>query len=102
MEISYDGLTEAGFTPENWPSELPEPSSDNISREEIGDSEVIYRFDATVDGTDYAMEVELDTSTVPDPNEGVSFMLNQFAFLWRTSQDELVLEEGGSPRRIDF
>ncbi len=100
MDISYDGLSEAGFTPENWPSELPEPSSDNISREEIGDDQAIYRYDAAVDGTAYAMEVELDTSTVPDPNEGVSFMLNQFAFLWKNNPGDLTVE--GGVKRIDF
>jgi hypothetical protein len=102
MAVTLDDLEEAGFAVDNWPEDLPQPGEDNVSREEIGDSEYRFRFEIEDSGQAYGMEVDLDTSTVPDPAEGVVFMLNQFAFLWRTDKGELEKNDGGSVRRIDF
>ena len=102
MAVTLEQLEEAGFAIDNWPDDLPEPGEDNVSRHEIGESELRFRYQMTEDGQTYGMEVDLDTSTVPDPAEGVVFMLNQFAFLWRTDKGELEQSDDGSVRRIDF
>lgn len=102
MAITLDDLEEAGFPTDNWPDELPMPGEDNIKSKALDGSEERYRFQIAVDGTNYGMEVDLDTSTVPDPAEGVSFMLNQFAFLWRSDKGELVIDGDDEIRRINF
>ena len=102
MSLSIEELEEAGFAQENWPDDLPMPGEANIEREDLDGTRERYRFSIEDDGTTYGMEVDLDTSTVPDPAEGVVYMLNQFSFLWRTNQDEIVAEPDGSVRRIDF
>lgn len=102
MALTLDDLKEAGFTEDTWPEALPTPGEDNISKEEREGSKERYRFQVTVDGTDYGMEVDLDTATLGDSEEGVTFMLNQFAFLWRSDKGEIEVDADGSVRRINF
>jgi hypothetical protein len=100
--MTIDDLVEAGFPRENWPDDLPEPGESNITGREMEGTQHLYRYEADMDGTKYAMEVVLDTATVPDPAEGVGFMLNQFAYLWRTDKAQIAAEDDGSCRRINF
>jgi hypothetical protein len=100
--MTIDDLVNAGFPKENWPEDLPEPGTDNISQRALEGTHELYRFECTIDGTTYASEVTLDTATVPDPAEGVGFMLNQFAYLWRTNKGQLAAQPDGSCRRINF
>ena len=100
--MNIDELVDAGFPRENWPEDLPEPSDANITMSEGEGSQRLYRYDATIDGQTYAMEVVLDTATVPNAAEGVSFMLNQFAYLWRMNKPQIVTGEDGVCRRINF
>ena len=102
MSMTIDDLTNAGFAEENWPDDLPDPGEANIEQIELDGSEERYRYAIEEGGESYGMEVDLDTSTVPDPAEGVVFMLNQFAFLWRTNKSEIEANDDGSFRRIDF
>jgi hypothetical protein len=102
MEVSIEDLVEAGFPKDAWPEDLPEPGVDNISGQSIEGTEEMYRYEIDKDGSTYAMEVVLDTKTVPDPAEGVVFMLNQFAYLWRTDKDQIDVGGDGSCRRINF
>lgn len=102
MSVTLDDLTEAGFAEGNWPDDLPEPGESNIEQFDLDGSEERYRYSITDGGQEYGMEVDLDTSTVPDPAEGVVYMLNQFAFLWRTDKSEIEAEGDGSFRRVDF
>jgi len=100
--MTIDDLVNAGFPKENWPEDLPEPGESNISSQGLEGTQELYRFQTNMGGTDYAMEVVLDTATVPDPAEGVGFMLNQFAYLWRTDKGQIAVEGDGSCRRINF
>lgn len=102
MAISMDELTEAGFAEGNWPDDLPDPGEANIDQIDLEGSDERYRYSVEDGGTRYGMEVDLDTSTVPDPAEGVVYMLNQVAFLWRTNKEEIEANDDGSFRRIDF
>lgn len=102
MSLTMEELEEAGFAEENWPEQLPMPGTSNIEREDLDGPRERYRYLIEVDGEEYGMEVDLDTSTVPDPAEGVVYMLNQFSFLWRTNKDEIEANSDGSLRRIDF
>ncbi|MFW5968512.1 MAG: hypothetical protein ACOCV2_13390 [Persicimonas sp.] len=101
-EITIEDLVEAGFPRDAWPDDLPEPGTANISGQDLQGSEEMYRFEIEDGGTTYAMEVVLDRDTVPDPAEGVTFMLNQFAYLWRTDKPEIEAAPDGSCRRINF
>lgn len=102
MSMTLDDLDNAGFAEENWPEDLPDPGESNIEKSDLDGTKERYTYSITEDGTTYGMEVDLDTSTVPDPAEGVVFMLNQFAFLWRTNKSEIEANPDGSLRRIDF
>lgn len=102
MVLSMEELDEAGFAEETWPDDLPDPGPSNLDQEELEGTEERYSYVIEKDGQTYGMEVDLDTATVPDPAEGVVFMLNQFAFLWRTNQEEIEANPDGSMRRIDF
>ncbi|MGM0556429.1 MAG: hypothetical protein ACQEVA_08645 [Myxococcota bacterium] len=102
MEVSIEDLVEAGFPRDAWPEDIPEPDTDNITGSSIEGSEELYRYEIEKDGTSYAMEVVLDTATVPNPAEGVVFMLNQFAYLWRTDKGQIEVGDDGSCRRINF
>jgi hypothetical protein len=100
--MTIDELLDAGFPRENWPEDLPEPGEGNISSTAGEGAHRLYRYEATVDGQVYAMEVVLDTATVPNAAEGVSFMLNQFAYLWRMNKPQIVSGADGTCRRINF
>lgn len=100
--MTIDELVDAGFPRENWPEELPEPGDGNITMSELEGTQRLYRYEVEIQGESYAMEVVLDTATVPDPAEGVGFMLNQFAYLWRMKKHEIVAGGDGSVRRIHF
>lgn len=100
--MTIDELVNAGFPKENWPEDLPEPGGPNITQSTLEGTKELYRFECTIDGTTYASEVVLDTTTVPNPAEGVGFMLNQFAYLWRTNKGAIEAQPDGSCRRIDF
>lgn len=100
--MTIDDLVDAGFPRENWPEDLPEPGEGNITESDFSGSQKLYRYEATIDGQAYAMEVVLDTATVPNPAEGVGFMLNQFAYLWRMQRPQIVVAGDGSCRRINF
>lgn len=100
--MTLDELVSAGFPAENFPEDLPEPGESNISSRPLEGNQELYRYDAEIDGNKYAMEVVLDTATVPDPAEGVGFMLNQFAYLWRNDKSGITVGDDGSCRRINF
>lgn len=100
--MTLDQLVNAGFPVENWPEDLPTPGEQSLRSATIAPKQELYRYDANVNGSAYAMEVVLDTSTVPDPAEGVCFMLNQFAYLWRTNKAGVAVQPDGTCRRINF
>ncbi len=102
MSLTLEQLEEAGFPTETFPDGLPTPGESNIYDKKIDDDNALFRYQVNVDGATYGMEVLIDTSTVPDPAEGVSFMLNQFAFLWRQDPSQVKVKSDGSCRRIDF
>lgn len=102
MSISLEELETAGFPAENFPDDLPTPGESNIYSKDLEDKKALYRYQVNVDGTTYGMEVMVDRSTVPDPAEGVGFMLNQFAFLWRQDRSQVQVKADGSCRRINF
>lgn len=101
-KVEIDDLVSAGFPRDAWPEDLPEPGEDNIEGIDLEGSKEVYRYEAEKDGVTYAMEVVLDRSTIPDPAEGVTFMLNQFAYLWRTNKDQIRTADDGACRRINF
>ncbi len=100
--MTIDELVDAGFPRENWPEDLPEPNDDNISMTQGDGTQRLYRYEASLDGQMYAMEVVIDTATVPNAAEGVSFMLNQFAYLWRMNKPQIVVGDNATCRRINF
>ena len=100
--MTLDDLVKAGFPAENWPEDLPKPDTDTISEFDGEGTMAMYRYSATVGGQLYAMEVVLDTKLVEKPAEGVGFMLNQFAYLWRTGKEGVAAKPDGSCRRINF
>lgn len=102
MSITLEALENAGFPTENFPDDLPTPGEANIYSKELEDDRGLYRYQVNVGGTTYGMEVVIDHSTVPDPAEGVGFMLNQFAYLWRQDPSQLKVNADKSCRRIDF
>ncbi len=102
MSLSLEDLENAGFPPETFPEDLPTPGEGNIFSKELDGKRALYRYQVNVDGATYAMEVLLDLSTAPDPAEGVGFMLNQFAFLWRQDRTQVVVQPNGACRRINF
>lgn len=100
--MTIDELVDAGFPRENWPEDLPEPGAGTIRMVQGDGTQQLYRYEANIDGQMYAMEVVLDTATVPNAAEGVGFMLNQFAYLWRMNKPQVVAGADGSCRRINF
>lgn len=102
MTITLEQLENVAFPKENWPPELPMPGVDTIAASEFEAGKTLYRYSAQAEGQTVAMEVVIDTGTVDDPAEGVSFMLNQFAYLWRMDREKIVLGADGSCRRIAF
>ena len=102
MSITIDALVKAGFPRENFPEDLPEPGPETIRHATIEGDKALYRYDAQIDGANYAMEIVIQTKTVPDPAEGVGFMLNQLAYLWRMDRPKLAVAPDGACRRIHF
>lgn len=102
MSMTIEDLENAGFPIETFPDELPVPGEANIFSKDLEDNKALYRYQVNVDGTTYGMEVLLDLNTVPDPAEGVGFMLNQFAFLWRQDPTQVKVKSNGACRRINF
>lgn len=100
--ISIEDLVGAGFDRDNWPEDLDEPGTSNIRGRALEDKKELYRYQIKGDEQAYAMEVVLDRSTVMDAAEGVTFMLNQFAYLWRTDKSKVVCADDGACRRIHF
>ena len=95
-------LVDAGFAQENFPPELPEPSPETVSMQPLEGTHELYRYDATMDGVPYAMEIVVDRATIENPAEGVNFMLNQFAYLWRMDRAKIAVAADGTCRRINF
>ena len=102
MSMTLEDLTNAGFPPETFPEDLPVPGETNIFSKDLEGKKALYRYQVNVDGVTYAMEVLLDLAHSPDPAEGVGFMLNQFAFLWRQDRAQVAVQPNGACRRINF
>lgn len=102
MAMTIEDLENAGFPPDSFPEDLPVPGEGNIFSKEFEGKKALYRYQVNVDGVTYGMEVLLDLSTSPDPAEGVGFMLNQFAFLWRQDRAQVSVQSNGACRRINF
>lgn len=102
MSMPVEDLENAGFPTETFPDDLPVPGESNIFSKELEGNKALYRYQVNFEGATYGMEVLLDTATVPDPAEGVSFMLNQFAFLWRQDRSQVKVKSNGACRRINF
>lgn len=102
MSLSLQELEDAGFPPEHFPEDLPVPGESNIFSKELEGKKALYRYQVNVAGVTYAMEVLLDLATAPNPAEGVGFMLNQFAFLWRQDRSQVAVQPNGACRRINF
>jgi hypothetical protein len=101
-EISMENLVGAGFDRDSWPEDLAEPGVANIRGRSLEGQQELYRYQVAVADDAYAMEVVLDRATAPDPAEGVTFMLNQFAYLWRTDKPKIQCAPDGACRRIHF
>lgn len=102
MSMTLEDLENAGFPPEHFPEDLPMPGESNIFSKNLEGKRALYRYQVNVEGVTYAMEVLLDLATSPDPAEGVEFMLNQFAFLWRQDRSQVAVQPNGACRRINF
>ena len=102
MSLTLEALENAGFPAETFPEDLPIPGESNIYSKELEGKKSLHRYQVDVDGTTYGMEVVVDGTTVPDPAEGVGFMLNQFAFLWRQDRSQVEVKPDGACRRINF
>jgi len=101
-EITIESLVDAGFPQENFPEDLPEPGTSNITMQSQEGQKETYRYQVEVGGHTFAMEVCIDRATIDDPSEGVGFMLNQFAYLWRMDKPKILMAADGTCRRIDF
>ncbi len=102
MPVTIDALVGAGFPKENFPEDLPEPGEANITMSPMDGSHELYRYEVNMGGKPFAMEIVVDRGTIDDPAEGVGFMLNQFAYLWRMDRVKLEVAAGGACRRINF
>lgn len=102
MSVSLEQLENAGFVQENWPEDLPMPGSDNIYSKELDKNRALYRYQVAAGDQKFAMEVLLDLASAPDPAEGVCFMLNQLAYLWRQDRSQILVQPNGACRRINF
>lgn len=102
MSVSIEELEKAGFPRENWPEDIPLPGTENIFAKELEGKKALYRYQIEQENQTYAMEVLLDLATLPNPAEGVGFMLNQFAYLWRTDPTQIMMQPNGACRRINF
>ena len=102
MSITLAALVSAGFPEENFPEDLPKPGPENISKHAAEGGKELYRYEVEHGGQRFAMEIVVDRATIDDPAEGVGFMLNQFAYLWRMDKPKIVVAGDGSCRRIFF
>lgn len=102
MPLTMEQLVDAGFAQENFPPELPEPGPDTVSMQPLQGTHELYRYDATMEGVPYAMEIVVDRATIENAAEGVNFMLNQFAYLWRMDRAKIAVAADGTCRRINF
>ena len=100
--MTLDDLKSAMFAEENWPPEIAVPGESNLSKKALDGTEVMWRYDGESGGTAYAMEVVIDTATCPEEEQGVVHMLNQFAYLFRMTPDQIKVGADGSCRRITF
>lgn len=100
--MTLEDLKNAMFAEENWPPEIAMPGESNLTKHDLEGSDVLYRYQAESDGTPYAMEVVIDTATCPEHEQGVVHMLNQFAYLFRMSRDQITIAADGGCRRITF
>ena len=100
--MTLDDLKHAMFAEENWPEGIALPGESNLTKSDLGGTEVMYRYEAGAGGTQYAMEVVIDTATCPEHEQGVVHMLNQFAYLFRMTPDQIVVNADGGCRRITF
>jgi hypothetical protein len=101
-EITLEEMVTAGFPKDAWPEDLPMPGPSNLRGKDLEEKKEVYRYQTEEDGHAFAMEVVLDRDTIPDPAEGVTFMLNQFAYLWRTDKSQIQCAADGACRRINF
>jgi hypothetical protein len=102
MSLTIEQLEDAGFARENWPEDIALPGEENIFSKQLEGKQALYRYQIVDAGQTYAMEVLLDLATSPNPAEGVCFMLNQFAYLWRMDKPQILVQDNGSCRRINF
>ena len=102
MPVTIDALVSAGFPRENFPEDLPVPCEENITMTPMDGSHELYRYQAVMGGKPFAMEIVVDRGTLDNPAEGVGFMLNQFAYLWRMDRIKLECTAEGACRRINF
>lgn len=102
MSMTLEQLVDAGFPEENFPEDLPKPGAENIFSRAMDNAHELWRYHINHAAGVFAMEIVIDRSTIDDPAEGVGFMLNQFAYLWRTNKDQLRVDEQGRCRRINF
>lgn len=100
--MTFEDLVNAGFIEENWPTEIPMPSEENILVEEVDSNVNSYTYKAEHDGKHYAASVDVNHSLIEDPAEGVVFMLNQFAYLFRSKPDRVLYTEGNDPYKTNF
>ena len=102
MPLTLNQLSDAGFAQEDFPSDLPAPGPETLSSQALEGSHELFRYDAVIQGTPYAMEIVVDRATIENPAEGVNFMLNQFAYLWRMDRAKIAVAADGTCRRIHF
>ena len=102
MPLTLQQLVDAGFAAENFPTDLPSPGPETLTMESLDGKKELYRYDAAVEGQHYAMEIVVDRETLENPGEGVNFMLNQFAYLWRMDRPKVQIQDGQQIRRIEF
>lgn len=102
MTMTIEDLVNAGFPEENFPEDLPKPGPENISKQALEANKELYRYEVEQAGQRFAMEIVVDRATIDDPAEGVGFMLNQLAYLWRMDKPKLVVAADGTCRRIFF
>ena len=102
MPITMEQLKKVAFDPENFPHDIPTPGPETIKLREAQGNKELYRYQIDQDGQAYAAEILVDRDTVENPAEGVSFMLNQFAYLWRMSRDKVKVASDGSCYQVPF
>ena len=98
--LTMDDLVNAGFPQENFPEDLPSPGEETLEGTSLEGKKELWRYQASMPDGAYAMEVEVDRSTMENPAEAVSYMLNQFAYLWRMDREKIAQGDDGSCRRI--